>query len=189
MQLKGETKITTIFTICIMLISIGLSGCVEEDGEKGKNEFEYIVNINSNSNFILRVPLVIELDYQNVSEIMSNLKIIGDGEYKIEYSIYGPCLNISGKNNLIIESKGNTFVNFGILSLKNDSDSDGILKDEGPNVEYWYYFNSNDNFSISFDIQCRIKHENGTYYSELYITNISKKGWNKTKGKESIILQ
>ena len=37
---KGETKIFAIITICIMLVSIGFAGCIEDDenNEKNKNK-------------------------------------------------------------------------------------------------------------------------------------------------------
>ena len=37
MREMGETKIITILTICIMLVSVGLSGCVDDDEKDKKN--------------------------------------------------------------------------------------------------------------------------------------------------------
>ena len=31
MDVKSETKILVIITICIMLVTVGLSGCIEDD--------------------------------------------------------------------------------------------------------------------------------------------------------------
>ena len=72
---KGETKIIAIITICIMLISIGLSGCVDDDNNK-KDEYEVylkisiVVSVETNYTLFIPIPVKSALHYKpdNYSE-------------------------------------------------------------------------------------------------------------------------
>ena len=179
--------------IIIISLIITFSGCIfnnNGNNNNKNNEYEYIVNINteSNNNFTLIIPLVVNITDVNISPIMSDLSIEGNGNYLIKNTQFGPGLNITGYGNIKIRSKGKLFVDYGVLSLKYDSDGDGILKDEGPDVEYWYFFETNNKTNIILEITCEIKHENGCYKSELFKTEISENEWKKTKDIESVIL-
>ena len=50
---SGETKIIAIITICIMLISIGLSGCVEEDEYKPDISISNVSDQDVNATIII----------------------------------------------------------------------------------------------------------------------------------------
>ncbi len=188
--MKFRSFFYILTTICI---PITLLGCLNGD-ENGKteenNEYEYLAKIRtvSEDNYTIIVPIVVNQVDENISSIINDLDILGNGNYKIEHTEYGIGLNISARGNVTIEAKGNNFVEYGILSLKFDSDGDGITRDEGPDVEYWYYFTSKSNMSVNLEIKCRIKHGPSSYKSELFLTNISKMGWNRKDGRESITL-
>jgi len=82
----GTMKIITIITICIMIITIGLSGCLEDGGEGDSFENEYNKNINRNyTNEIERKIL-------NIAETSNYSKILSTDRYdhgmNITYSKY-----------------------------------------------------------------------------------------------------
>ena len=189
-ELYSIIKVFHLIVICVILTL--LPGCINNNNRDGNNshEFEYKIKINSTSEmeYIIITPLVINYRDEITSKIMNQIEISGECDYSFEQTIYGSGLNISGKGNITITSSGNTFEEYGILSLKFDSDGDGSIKDEGPKVEYWYYYQTQENLSINLEINCRIRHGPSSYYSNFFKTEISSNGWNKANGKETIWL-
>jgi len=186
--LHSIIKKTPIIITCLILTYS--PGCIENNNEleNKSNLFEYILEINTTSEkeYRLIAPLVINYQDEKISNIVDQIKITGECTYSIKHTMYGPGINITGKGNVTIKSEGKKFEEYGILSLKYDSDADGILKDEGPNVEYWYYYKTQEKTTINLEIVCQIQHGSSSYNSELFKTEISSNGWNKANGEESI---
>jgi hypothetical protein len=70
---KGETKIMVFITICMILISIGLSGCIEEtkdkDGENPtKEDLELNLSMNKHEFNINDTSVRVNLTLKNISE-------------------------------------------------------------------------------------------------------------------------
>ena len=118
MAVKGGTKILAIFTICIILVTIGFSGCFGDDDGKENDKNEYIcsyryqIEINSSSyQYELNVPLPVYGDENrniHVSPIIEDLKIVqGNVSFEIENTLYGPSLKIIGKGYALINLSGN----------------------------------------------------------------------------------
>jgi hypothetical protein len=108
---KGETKIIAIFTICIMLISIGLSGCVEEDGGDWDEVYYYELrdaycDLNSNFTFTLE-----NFDHEPM-------------EIKYEWNLKNPDSKISvfsGKGNITLEGDEIRILSFKIENKTHDA--------------------------------------------------------------------
>jgi hypothetical protein len=67
---KGETKILAIFTICFMLISIGLSGCVEEDESSyypKEEDLELQLSLNKHEFKINDTTVEVNITLKNIS--------------------------------------------------------------------------------------------------------------------------
>ena len=65
---KEKTKILTILTICIMLISVGLSGCVEEDEENKPGPFKRTIEKNYQTiNQSIAIETVEDLNFTSIT--------------------------------------------------------------------------------------------------------------------------
>jgi hypothetical protein len=146
---KGGNKIIAIVTICIILISIGLSGCVEDDGNGENNDKDmelnyckYIIEANPESKgfYFLNIPFLIH--DKNISfELFDLIKIKeGNGTYQLIETKYGTALNITSdeKIKLLIELSTSKEITSISLSLK--------FQDKEYIVEY--YINTYKNESI-----------------------------------------
>jgi hypothetical protein len=138
---KGGFRISAVITICIILISTGLSGCIEDEEKKyPAGLYTYSVEFNTEeSEFILYAPIPV-LNNGSPFEAFNNLQIkYGKIEYSFINTIYGTAMNISGSNSFMVEAKLKGHINVD-LSLKSKNKS---LKEAG--FLYWIFFNSTNN--------------------------------------------
>jgi hypothetical protein len=143
---KGGTKVITIFTICIMLISIGLSGCVEEE-KKIEIEYNLIIETNSNHSYTIIAPFFSNEKLRSKTEIID-----GNGDiYFIK-----PKINNSSHNssNYGIEIKGTGNIEiYGKHTIKYDGKKH--TDDElsfGDSHSYWVYCDKNRTQEIAIKI-------------------------------------
>jgi hypothetical protein len=136
---KGETKIIAILTISIMLVSIGLSGCVEEEKDEDINPPNYptppywnleMIKMNPMSNNLISNDLQFEIKKDNKVIIntnisMANPKSIIKGMSKI-YPIStnsSPVMDESSGEIVNSESSFSDYTNCCILYLDQTQDN------------------------------------------------------------------
>lgn len=166
---KGETKLLVIITICVILISIGLGGCIGDDDEKKEKEdnqeikykgpykfenrefisYTYIIEIDNNQNpFEIEIPFPINKN-SSVEKIFENITILkGNCSFELIDSEKGISLNINGENNVKLHS---TIIQEGNISF--DSEYDKLSMTNFKNVKEtsqdivalnsWFYSNDN----------------------------------------------
>jgi hypothetical protein len=195
---KGGTKILAIITICVMLVTIGLSGCVGDDGkQKEKNEYKYYGNeynsnytleIKCNSTYIIIVPFL-SIDHLSEKKIFSSIKING---HILDYSIIQltnkmkPYENIS-KISSLSGRKTNDYALLIVGSMDaifqyyiNTSSSGFLtLNSDLENSTYSVYTQTLDNCSISIMISSEIesKHYYWIFNEGKQFVNL-RNGWN-----------
>jgi len=162
---KGENKILVIIMICIMLILIGLSGCIGDDEKYSKYEYYLEFNPNGVGKYILVVPIANNFK-KNSTEItkiiINNMKLIeGNCSYSLNYSKHGIDdigLKIEGSSKIILQSKNNKLKEYlGLeLSMHNYTNRSHFYKE--PN-EHWLYFNSS--YILNGSISIRVNDESG----------------------------
>ena len=202
---KGGTKILGIVTVCIMLISIGFSGCIGDDGNNNKKDDEeikkeyrywYRFEINcSSGKYDLNVPFPAYQDkYRNhhLSPIYNELKVIkGNASFEFENTSFGPSLKISGKDYSFIELRGDDVSKYEIknryslyfLSMVIDEDEDGYFDDVGGPVKYQIYLKQNITLNITLEFSYTYLGGVGVLIGgEGRIQSEIKQGWNIVNG-------
>jgi hypothetical protein len=170
---KGETKIIGIFTICVILISIGFSGCVEDDD--GKNEVKYtfelyveIENNYSDNYLILPFPVYRNRTNDVLMKKLTDLKY----EYNNESTPYGIGINLTLNNkiNISFNDKSNDEMFQYEFSMLNNSISYKI-------GDYWIYSTCNCTIFYHFTVEDDI-----AYFSYKIESQLST-GWQIIKGR------
>jgi hypothetical protein len=181
-----------------MLISIALSGCVEEDGGDEEEEYtckyNYEVIINgSNHYFNILVPVPVYIDdneiiyYSKINDELRNF--YGNSSFNLEIGIFNHSLRISGWGNSTIGISGNDLSKYfenneylGLfLSMGLDKDNDGYYDDEYGKMNYRIYCYQN--ITLSIDIKLKYQHHNGIFLkSEALIQGEIQQGWNIVNG-------
>ena len=192
----GGSKILAIITICIIALSILLSGCIEYGNDKkngndknqktppSDNSYYYCVyiNVTPNSTYELIVPVMITPvmaeNTGNLSIIMNNLIVSGNANYEIVNTQFGNGLKIKGSNNISIKSEANESVPNAKLNFLYDSNNDGYVSDEYGDVKYWIYINlTNISNVIYLEVFGSVSHGSATISSFFQIESIKDKGW------------
>jgi hypothetical protein len=180
-----------------------------EKSEYPQYYYNYKVKIRttSNSNYKISVPISVELDNQtlpsnitsiennNISEVMFNLKIKGNGIANMIESPYGQCLQINGNGNVTITSKGYTRIPFSRLNLYEENY--GEIHEYNENVDYWIKIEfdiiNNNTISLSISNEVAYAHDELSgigYISDVYIEKLNledmNEDWNKYKGIHGI---
>jgi hypothetical protein len=169
---KGGTKIIAIITICIMLFTIGFSGCVEdEDENEAKYTFRLYVDFeNDKSNNYLIIPFPVNKNITN--KVLMNKLTELKYEFTNEISPYGIGINITLKNfiNISFKGKSNDEMFYYEFSMLNDS----IYYKKG---DYWIYSTCNCTIFYHFTVE-----DNIAYYSYKIESQLSN-GWQIIKGR------
>jgi hypothetical protein len=173
---SDRKKLIVILTICIMLISIGLSGCVEE--EKRIIEYEYSISVitENGSHGYLYLPFIRTPNYNEsiFKEMKSKHPDIINGIVKTDYGIL---LNISFNSSLELKFNGKL-------------DEYIYLEDEvfdynrssGRFIWVYVYTNSSDILNINFIWKMGSSESRDKWNFSGDTTN---NGWNGIEGKAS----
>jgi hypothetical protein len=88
MREMGETKIITILTICIMLVSVGLSGCVEEEKIENIEALDNLTGLEVDFKLkIITNPILLNSEEIIIKVSIKNQEEMGIRIYK--YANYG----------------------------------------------------------------------------------------------------
>jgi hypothetical protein len=176
---KGGTNLIMIFTICIILISIGFSGCIEDDVEWNKSHFFWInfrpENLTTDYNLILPIPVHNKNHSKPNPEMISEfdeIKIEYEFEYKIESTPYGVGINISSKS----------YLNFGFDSKPTGESFNyelRLLNISHPLDKGYYWVYSSINGTIEYVYQVSDEEIQVNYYD---LFSDVKKGWQVNEG-------
>jgi hypothetical protein len=120
--------------------------------EERNVEYQYIFNIvvSNKSNFTIFAPISIDDTHNNITSIMKNMRMWGEGNFNIIDTMHGKALQIQANNNITIFSQYNTKDEAINLTLSMDVDySNNSLH----NRKCWLYCDKlydNQNISIDF---------------------------------------
>ncbi len=149
--------------------------------------YEYTVEVKaSDQEYELHVPIVVEDDKNEKSEIMNDLTLQGDGEYNFNKTIHGNSLKIQGRGNITIKSEGDEKIPFAFLNMINNTNENGNRINETGTVKFWIKINDTHNAINSIRISCYINHYRDDYkgsHSFFFSEDFSEKGWTKVEGK------
>ncbi|MFP4142264.1 MAG: hypothetical protein ACLFSM_07875, partial [Thermoplasmata archaeon] len=149
--------------------------------------YEYVVEVKAtDQEYELHVPIVVEDEDNEKSEIMSDLTLQGDGEYDLNKTIHGTSLKIYGKSNITIKSEGDKKIPFAFLNMINNTNENGNRIEENGTVEFWIKINDPHNSIKSVRVSCYINHYGDDYkgsHSFLFCEDSDDNGWTKVDGK------
>jgi hypothetical protein len=145
---KGGTKILAIVTICIILVSIGFSGCVEDDEKEIKIEYRLEIETNTNDPYTIIAPF-----FSN-EKLRSKIEI-NDGDGDIYF--VKPKINNSSQNssNYGIEIRGignNEIFGRHVIKYDGKKHKDDVLS-FGDSNSYWVYCDKNNTQEITIKIE------------------------------------
>ena len=180
MSENGGTKILVIITICIIQISIGVSGCIGNDKSNFDEETYYSVEIiqEKNNSFEMYLP-ILTLVGEGSTEIIEEMEFnLGNGTIKLITTPYGNALAIiSDSPHIRIASTLNKYKE-SFLTME-----DKLSDDKN---DYWLFLNASKSINISLYLFIVNHNEKGggvswvTYPSYITITSI---GWQKINVK------
>ena len=149
---KGGTKILAIITVCIMLISIGLSGCIwKEEGNEDNYDYSVVYTPeNHTTDYYLILPFLVHKknhskpNQELISEL--NKELDERDKFEIESTPYGVGINFSHKSylNFIVGGKPTTeMVNYEI----------GVYNISHPLEKGYYWVFSSINGTLDYSYQ------------------------------------
>ena len=191
---KGEIKIISIITICLILFSIGFSGCVDSNTDKEELDFEinYKIDLKENKEITIFLPILIATNGK-LPDLNNNLKIInGNPIYTIQDSIYGQVINITCNESFQIGIKSQ---DEDLLNINGESKSLDFTTRNGTQKSYFCYLETESNINEN-DIYVDIlyiyhhylpapsseEHSSGSDVT-IKITGYLEKGWNELEGE------
>jgi len=179
---KSETKILSIITICIIFVTILVSGCFDDSSSSKTIEIEYKLTIKTDSNdsYKLIAPI-----FSN-KELRSKIEIInGQGDISFINANISDISNYSSNDRIEIRGFGNIEV-YGKHIIKYDgkkhTDDDLSLKNSNSNYWIWCDKNNNQNITIKIDASFITYTDGEEWYNddEIKLEN----GWNLINIKE-----
>lgn len=190
----GGTKILAFFTICVMLITVGLSECIGDDNNDERDEskvivhYEIEINTTSIGEYYIFVPIPLTTQTINKNKQSKILDLLefekGDGIFTVESNSYGIGLNISSNKSMKLiahkeypmsEWDFNTDYVFSAISLTTSETIWGIQN---------IYFNSSiaENVTLNFHCYSRIIQTRGGENYEWGVSEYSIiNGWQKVE--------
>jgi hypothetical protein len=159
---KGGTKIITIVTIIIILLSISITWYIINENKNDSSYFLYQLEIyaDSSTEYLLYFPIALNNYDKEHSVIMDYIKIEnGQGNFSLINTIKGDALEVIGQGNLEVISEKTKVVPYAILSMSNESVN---LNDKNRPYyfDFWIYRNSsNSSKPISFFIDLYVWHD------------------------------
>jgi len=177
------------FILFLIIINTVNLGCIQQEEKKDQPYFKYLIELipTDDSYFEIIVPIILNENDLNISPIMNEISIIGNGNYEYNDTIFGKALKISGNGEIILINEGKEKMPYGWLNLLYDSDDDGITIDETNDVKYWVSANFSNSNNIHIKMYSNIYHskkENKMYISTFEDDLIN--GWQKIDGNKII---
>ena len=148
-------RIYIVYFSAIILMITQTSGCLENSSNKHSYEFEIELEPNNSSKFEVYVPLLINIDNNEISPLMDDLTVKGNATYEIIETIHGDALRIIGNNKITIRIAGTKKIPYAWLNMNEGPP-------QGPGQDYCVYGNTSSNFTIHIKESSIIEHNKGS---------------------------